>query len=100
MVGRDFRSRCRSRGPGGWVTALAVGAVWWWAAVRLVAQPDRGGPVEALVVAGGWGLSLLPVHCVPWTRRRRGRREASSSAVGSAVLRALRGRRGVRSAAP
>ncbi|WKX72944.1 hypothetical protein [Streptomyces sp. XD-27] len=48
-----------------WICALAAGAVWWWAAVRLAVQPGRTGPVEGLIAAGGWGLSLLPVHCVP-----------------------------------
>nr|WP_229822803.1 hypothetical protein [Streptomyces netropsis] len=49
--------------------------MWWWAVFRLLVQPERAGPVEGLVAAGGWGLSLLPVHCVPWTRpaRRKGR---------------------------
>ncbi|MCD9145614.1 hypothetical protein [Streptomyces albireticuli] len=68
MIRRDFWGRCRSRGRLG--TALVLGGLWWWAALRAFGQPGRGGPVEVLVVAGGWGLSLLPVHCVPWTRRR------------------------------
>ncbi|MFI0743357.1 hypothetical protein ACH4PU_35605 [Streptomyces sp. NPDC021100] len=51
---------------------LAMGGVWWWAVCRLVDEPERAGSVEGLVVTGGWGLSLLPVHCVPWTRARRG----------------------------
>ena len=43
---------------------LALGAVWWWAVLRLVFAPDTG-VVEGAVAAGGWGLGLLPVHCVP-----------------------------------
>ncbi|MFF3850422.1 hypothetical protein [Streptomyces sp. NPDC002328] len=43
--------------------ALGLGAVWWWAVVRLAVSPGAGA-VEGAVVAGGWGLSLLPVHCV------------------------------------
>ncbi|PTH83828.1 hypothetical protein C9J60_35755 [Streptomyces sp. A244] len=50
--------------------ALGLGALWWWAVVRLVAVPDAG-VLEAAVAAGGWGLSVLPVHCVP-KRRARG----------------------------
>nr|WP_229870711.1 hypothetical protein [Streptomyces phaeofaciens] len=42
--------------------ALGLGAVWWWAAVRLAVAPDAG-VLEGAVVVGGWGLSLLPVHC-------------------------------------
>ncbi|MFC5854144.1 hypothetical protein ACFPZI_20755 [Streptomyces chlorus] len=31
---------------------------------RLLLVPDAG-VLEAAVAAGGWGLSLLPVHCMP-----------------------------------
>ena len=72
MAGRSAR----------WGVALALGALWWWGALRLVLAPDAG-VLEGAVVAGGWGLSLLPVHCVPkagavgadrsdrWVRSRR-----------------------------
>ncbi|AMW15548.1 hypothetical protein A4E84_29410 [Streptomyces qaidamensis] len=50
--------------------ALGLGALWWWAVVRVVAVPEAGA-LEAAVAAGGWGLSVLPVHCVP-KRRARG----------------------------
>ncbi|MBC9718285.1 hypothetical protein H9Y04_37750 [Streptomyces sp. TRM66268-LWL] len=50
------------------VLALAGGIVWWWAMGRLVFAPGRAGVVEASIAAGGWGLSLLPVHTVPWAR--------------------------------
>ncbi|MEU3254347.1 hypothetical protein [Streptomyces sp. NPDC006997] len=53
MVGRIAR----------WGAVAGLGAVWWWAAVRLVVAPDAG-VLEGAVAAGGWGLSLLPVHCV------------------------------------
>lgn len=43
---------------------LGMGALWWWAVLRLVAVPGAGA-LEAAVAAGGWGLSVLPVHCVP-----------------------------------
>ncbi|MFD5269325.1 hypothetical protein [Streptomyces sp. NPDC058335] len=47
--------------------ALVLGVVWWWAAVRLAVAPDAG-VLEGAVAAGGWGLSLLPVHCVAKSR--------------------------------
>ena len=43
---------------------LGLGALWWWAALRLAFAPGAG-VLEGTVAAGGWGLSLLPVHCVP-----------------------------------
>ncbi|MER5968719.1 hypothetical protein ABT112_03070 [Streptomyces sp. NPDC002055] len=49
----------------GVAAALLLGAVWCWATLRLVTRPAEAGPVEMAVTAGGWGLSLLPVHCVP-----------------------------------
>ncbi|MYT36124.1 hypothetical protein GTY66_08650 [Streptomyces sp. SID8356] len=45
-----------------WVPALALGGLWWWAVLRLALQPEQAGLVEGAVAAGGWGLSLLPVH--------------------------------------
>jgi hypothetical protein len=47
-----------------WVLALGLGALWWWAALRLLLASDAG-VLEGAVATGGWGLSLLPVHCVP-----------------------------------
>ncbi|WP_078856025.1 MULTISPECIES: hypothetical protein [unclassified Streptomyces] len=44
--------------------ALAGGALWWWAVLRLAFAADAG-VLEGAVAAGGWGLSVLPVHCVP-----------------------------------
>ncbi|MDF3302604.1 hypothetical protein [Streptomyces tropicalis] len=44
--------------------ALGLSALWWWAVLRL-ALSDDVGVLEGVVAAGGWGLSLLPVHCVP-----------------------------------
>ncbi|MEU0244186.1 hypothetical protein ABZ192_07595 [Streptomyces sp. NPDC006235] len=43
---------------------LGLGALWWWAVLRLVVAPGAG-VLEATVAAGGWGLSVLPVHCMP-----------------------------------
>ncbi|MEU5537012.1 hypothetical protein [Streptomyces sp. NPDC020362] len=47
-----------------WGAALGFGVVWWWAVLRL-AFADGAGVLEGAVAVGGWGLSLLPVHCVP-----------------------------------
>ncbi|MEU4872369.1 hypothetical protein [Streptomyces sp. NPDC021608] len=47
--------------------SVALGALWWWAAVRLAVTSDAGA-LEGAVAAGGWGLSLLPVHCVARAR--------------------------------
>ncbi|MFI1204487.1 hypothetical protein K2224_34630 (plasmid) [Streptomyces sp. BHT-5-2] len=60
--------------PGRWISAALVGGLWWWAVCRLVLWPGSAGPVEGTVAVAGWGLSLLPVHCVPWNGRREGAR--------------------------
>jgi hypothetical protein len=49
--------------------ALGMGALWWWSLLRLAAVPGAG-VLEAAVAAGGWGLSVLPVHCVPKRQAR------------------------------
>nr|WP_128374964.1 hypothetical protein [Streptomyces cavernae] len=46
---------------------LGLGALWWWSVARLVLSPDAGA-LEGAVAVGGWGLSLVPVHCAPKTR--------------------------------
>ncbi|MFD7866551.1 hypothetical protein [Streptomyces sp. NPDC057682] len=51
-----------------WVPALVLGGVWWWAVLRLVLEPAHAGVVEGAVAAGGWGLSLLPVHVAATAR--------------------------------
>ncbi|MEU6226477.1 hypothetical protein [Streptomyces sp. NPDC047042] len=60
-----------------WGVLLGLGAVWWWAVLRLVLAPGAG-VLEGAVAAGGWGLSLLPVHCAP-----KGRVVRPSGAVGA-----------------
>lgn len=50
-----------------WGAGLGLGVLWWWAVLRLALAPDAGA-LEGAVAAGGWGLSLLPVHCVPKDR--------------------------------
>ncbi|AVH56133.1 MULTISPECIES: hypothetical protein [Streptomyces] len=54
-----------------WGAALGLGALWWWSVLRLALVPDAG-VLEGAVAAGGWGLSLLPVHCVPRARVAEG----------------------------
>ncbi|MEV5081864.1 hypothetical protein AB0K74_24440 [Streptomyces sp. NPDC056159] len=54
-----------------WGAALGLGAVWWWAVLRLLLSGEAG-VLEGAVTAGGWGLSLLPVHCVPKEGRKVG----------------------------
>jgi hypothetical protein len=75
-----------------WRTALALiaGVVWWWAALRMVLVPAGAGVVEGAVVTGGWGLSLLPVHCVPW---RPGQGRTGGGGAAGAVSGASRHRR-------
>ncbi|MER5628854.1 hypothetical protein CP967_07840 [Streptomyces nitrosporeus] len=48
-----------------WVPASVLGGVWCWAVLRLLLEPEHAGLVEGAVAAGGWGLSLLPVHVAP-----------------------------------
>lgn len=59
------------RRPVRWVIALVLGCLWWWSVLRLAWQPGGAGPVEGAFVIGGWGLSLLPVHCGPSPRHGR-----------------------------
>ncbi|MDN3292727.1 hypothetical protein QWM81_01435 [Streptomyces ficellus] len=61
--------------------ALVLGGLWWWAVLRLALAPGQAGLVEGTVAAGGWGLSLLPVH-VTSARRRRVRRTGPASPMG------------------
>ncbi|WP_435973729.1 hypothetical protein [Streptomyces sp. Qhu_M48] len=49
---------------------LAAGGFWWWAVLRLLLAPGETGLVEGAVAAGGWGLSLLPVHVAASSGRR------------------------------
>ncbi|MGQ4488819.1 hypothetical protein ACN6LM_006402 [Streptomyces sp. SAS_281] len=51
-----------------WVPALVLCGVWWWAVLRLILAPAHAGVVEGAVAAGGWGLSLLPVHVAATAR--------------------------------
>ncbi|MEV6161740.1 hypothetical protein AB0L71_07420 [Streptomyces sp. NPDC052052] len=68
-----------------WVPALVLGGVWWWAVLRLVLEPTHAGLVEGAVAAGGWGLSLLPVHvaAAAGPRRARGAGPGRWSALGT-----------------
>ncbi|MFD5034632.1 hypothetical protein ACFWM0_30100 [Streptomyces sp. NPDC058405] len=71
---------------GRWVLlpALTLGGLWWWAVLRLALEPEHTGIVEGAVVAGGWGLSLLPVHVASSRRGRRRSGEASGKTSGKA----------------
>lgn len=60
---------------------LGLGALWWWAVLRLALAPGAG-VLEGAVATGGWGLGLLPVHCVPKKR--------ASGAVGAGCWRGAR----------
>ncbi|MEV5240693.1 hypothetical protein AB0K89_16560 [Streptomyces cinnamoneus] len=73
MDRREAPERRRRLGPAGWLLAAVLGGVWCWAVFRLIAQPGRTGFLEGVVATGGWGLSLLPVHCVPRDRKAGGR---------------------------
>ncbi|MGP3634674.1 hypothetical protein ACTU45_15095 [Streptomyces sp. 24-1644] len=71
-----------------WVPALVLGGLWWWAVLRLVLEPEHTGVIEGAVAAGGWGLSLLPVHVASTPRpggagsRSRGVGEGGAGSVG------------------
>ncbi|MFC8706709.1 hypothetical protein ACFUIV_31625 [Streptomyces anulatus] len=83
-----------------WVPALVLGGLWWWAALRLVLHPEQAGLVEGAVAAGGWGLSLLPVHVasvVPVSPLGRAGRSGRSGLLGpSGSLGSLAKRRSTR----
>lgn len=81
-----------------WGVALALGGLWWWGLLRLVLAPEPG-LLEGAVATGGWGLSLLPVHCVP-KARAAGRTDGGTLAVAEAGHRPCGGvTRGSRAAA-
>ncbi|WP_097871765.1 hypothetical protein [Streptomyces sp. rh34] len=83
-----------------WVPALVLGGLWWWAVLRLVLRPEQAGLVEGAVAAGGWGLSLLPVHVasvVPVNPLGRWGRSGLLGRLGSlGSLRPFTGRRSTR----
>ncbi|MFF9315358.1 hypothetical protein ACWEMW_15840 [Streptomyces sp. NPDC004684] len=62
--------------------ALGLGAVWWWAVLRLVFSRDAG-VLEGAITAGGWGVSVLPVHCVPKGEGKAAGRAAGRAAAGA-----------------
>ncbi|WP_405978301.1 hypothetical protein [Streptomyces sp. NBC_00158] len=67
--------------------ALAVAVLWWWAVLRLALAPAEAGPVEGAVAIGGWGLGLLPVHCVPGPLRGAAGERSGSGATRASTLR-------------
>lgn len=60
---------------------LALGGLWWWAVLRLALAPEHAGVIEGAVAAGGWGLSLLPVHVAARTSVRS-RKDTVAAAEG------------------
>ncbi|MFF8957250.1 hypothetical protein [Streptomyces sp. NPDC014894] len=81
---------------------VVAGVMWWWAVLRLLFVPERSGLIEAAVAAGGWGLSLLPVHVTAHRGRGRVRRVVgdlkgvvgeAKDAMGAGVTRASSRRR-------
>nr|WP_225801371.1 hypothetical protein [Streptomyces sp. NK15101] len=79
---------------------LAAGGLWWWAVLRLLLVPVETGPVEGAVAAGGWGLSLLPVHVAASSGRRGAAASGvfSGAGISGAVARRVTGRRAAGSA--
>ncbi|MFF0262528.1 hypothetical protein ACFYR2_27360 [Streptomyces microflavus] len=69
-----------------WVPALALGGLWWWAVLRLALQPEQAGVVEGAVAAGGWGLSLLPVHVASMVSAGRASEAGLEGAISAAEL--------------
>lgn len=61
--------------------ALVAGGLWWWAVLRLVLVPEHSGVLEGAVAAGGWGLSLLPVHATAARRATRASRRRRSDGI-------------------
>ncbi|MCX5203802.1 hypothetical protein OG897_20370 [Streptomyces sp. NBC_00237] len=61
-MGRPPEVRLRGRRAVLGALAVLLGVLWWWAVLRLAFVPEGAGAVEGVVAAGGWGLSLLPVH--------------------------------------
>ncbi|MFE3084291.1 hypothetical protein ACFXGM_12475 [Streptomyces albidoflavus] len=51
-----------------WIPVCAVAALWCVALTRAALEIGGAAAGLAAVVAGGWGLSVLPVHCVPKSR--------------------------------
>ncbi|HEY9368449.1 hypothetical protein [Streptomyces sp.] len=73
------------------VLAVTVGCLWFWAVLRLLLAPGQTGLVEGAVAAGGWGLSLLPVHVAGMPAERAG--PGGSGPRGRRVTTASRRRR-------
>ncbi|MFJ4876118.1 hypothetical protein ACIP93_12995 [Streptomyces sp. NPDC088745] len=80
---RPLEGRCPGRRVVLGTLVLLFGVLWWWAVLRLALVPQEAGPVEGAVAAGGWGLSLLPVHVAG--RDRVGRVRAGSVSAGARV---------------
>lgn len=76
LVHDDVRGRDKAT----WAVA-AILTLAWWTGLAWALQTDAGGsggPATAAVLAGGWSLTLLPVHCA--RRLRRGGPRANEGA--------------------
>lgn len=62
--------------------ALACAFAVW----RLVAGQGQRSPVVEVVVAGGWGLSLLPVHVAAHRPRRKALRRSRRPSLDRRIL--------------
>lgn len=67
-------SSTKRRRPVRCALGAVCAVVWVCAVLRLAA--GEGGAAESVVVAGGWGLSLLPVHVSTAPRGRPSARAA------------------------
>ncbi len=78
---------------------LLGGLLWWWAVARWALAPrGRAGLLEGALAFGGWGLGLLPVHCVglaeaPGVSAARRRGEGLLTGAWAGLTRAWRRRR-------
>ncbi|MFD4691698.1 hypothetical protein [Streptomyces sp. NPDC058463] len=69
-----------------WALVLVLGGVWWWAVLRLLLAPEHAGLVEGAVAAGGWGLSLLPVHVTATARPGRAAKQTARESRENSAL--------------
>jgi hypothetical protein len=53
------------------VIGVIGGVLWWGAVFRFAAGPGEAAPWLNALVAGGWGLGLIPLHAVPARASRR-----------------------------
>jgi hypothetical protein len=60
----------RERDTATWAVASVLTLAWWAGLIWALRTGTSGAPATtAAVLAGGWSLSLLPVHCARRLRR-------------------------------